>query len=224
MLRALQVNNTPAVVRIPEHSAAWAKKVLDLGPAGIVFPMVESAEMAEECVGFCRYPPRGVRGAAHTVVRASGYGIDDGYLSRCEDELFIMCQVETAKGVQRIEEIANVDGVDCIQMGPLDLSASMGYLWDPGNRKVKALMREAESRVLEVTKRKSVYLGGFAMPHDKPEHLKLRGYHMVSGAVDLGMFRKAAVEDVRRFREAVTEIGEEESDNERAKEEGYYSE
>lgn len=132
--------------------------------------------------------------------------------------------MESAKGIERIEEIANVEGVDCIQMGPLDLSASMGYLWDPGNRKVRALMKDAERRVLEMSKKKGIYLGGFAMPHDKPEQLKTRGYHMVSGAVDLGMFRKAAVEDVKRFREAVTEIGEEESDDEKTKVQGYYSE
>lgn len=135
-----------------------------------------------------------------------------------------MCQVESLKGVENIEEIAHVDGVDCIQMGPLDLSASMGYLWDPGNRKVRAVIKDAERRVLAVTKKKGVYLGGFAMPHDKPEVLKMRGYHMVAGAVDLGMFRQAAVEDVRKFREAVTEIGEEDSEDEKSKDEGYYSE
>lgn len=225
LLRSLSAASTPGVLRLPDTTAAAAKKALDLGPAGIMFPMIDSAAAAEEAVSFCRYPPRGVRGAAHTVVRASAYGIDDGYLSRIEDDLLIMCQVESAKGVENIEEIANVEGVDCIQMGPLDLSASMGYLWDPGNRKVRALMKEAEMRVLGVTKKKGVYLGGFAMPHDKPEDLKMRGYHMVAGAVDIGMFRKAAVEDVKRFREAVTEIGEEgDDDDEKTKEEGYWSE
>ncbi|GAB4834631.1 hypothetical protein Ancab_032894 [Ancistrocladus abbreviatus] len=52
--------------------------------------------------------------------------------------------VESEEGVEKIEEIAAVDGVDCIQMGPLDLSASMGYLWDPGNKKVREMMRVAE--------------------------------------------------------------------------------
>ncbi|GKC84518.1 N6-adenosine-methyltransferase MT-A70-like protein, partial [Tanacetum coccineum] len=54
-----------------------------------------------------------IRGAAHSVVRASGYGIDNGYLSNCEDELLIMCQVESEEGVKKIEEIAAVDDVDC---------------------------------------------------------------------------------------------------------------
>ncbi|GJV74642.1 N6-adenosine-methyltransferase MT-A70-like protein [Tanacetum coccineum] len=78
--------------------------------------------MLKKAVSYCRYPPNGIRGAAHSVVRASGYGIDNGYLSNCEDELLIICQVESEEGVKKIEEIAAVDGVDYVQMGPLDLS------------------------------------------------------------------------------------------------------
>lgn len=193
-----------------------------------MFPSVETPLAAQLAVSYCRFPPRGIRGSAHTVVRASAYGIDDGYLERVEDELFIMCQVETAAGVEQIEGIAGIEGVDCVQMGPLDLSASMGYLWDPGHRKVRAVLREAERRVFAVKKAAEEagavgpYLGGFAMPHDRPEELKKRGYHMVAGAVDVGMFRKAAVEDVVRFRTAI-EDGQEDGDN-KPEEESYYSE
>lgn len=121
-------------------------------------------------------------------------------------------------------------------MGPLDLSASMGYLWDSGNRKVRAALREAERKVLEARKKKvaaasdgnAAYLGGFAMQNDPPERLKLRGYHMVAGTADIAMFRKAALDDVKRFREAVMEIGEEGDDDEHEKDEkendGYWSE
>jgi 2-keto-3-deoxy-L-rhamnonate aldolase RhmA len=83
-----------------------------------------------------------------------------------------MCQVESEEGVKKAEEISAVDGVDCVQMGPLDLSASMGYLWDPGHKKVREMMREAEKGVLEG----GAYLCGFAMPHDGPINLKTRGY------------------------------------------------
>lgn len=123
---------------------------------------------------------------------------DAGYLSNYEEDLLIMCQVESVEGVEKIEEIAAVDGVDCIQMGPLDLSASVGYLWDPGHKKVREVMRKAEKAVL--AKNSGAYLAGFAMPHDRPEDLRLRGYHMVSGAVDTGMFRSAAVQDVNKFK------------------------
>ncbi|KAI6701948.1 hypothetical protein NL676_011084 [Syzygium grande] len=196
-LRALAGTGTAAILRLPESSPAWAKKALDLGPQGLMFPMIDSPELARDAVSYARFPPRGVRGAAHPVVRASKYGIEEGYLSNCEEELLVMCQVESQQSVRNVEQIAAVDGVDCIQMGPLDLSASMGYLWDPGNKKVRETMRAAEKGVLGCGQ---AYLAGFAMPFDSPDDLRKRGYHMVSGGVDVGLFRNAAVEDVKRFR------------------------
>ena len=109
----------------------------------------------------------------------------------------IMCQVETEKAAAEVERIAAVDGVDCVQMGPLDLSADLGFLFDPGNEVVRKMLGEIERKILA---KGDAYLSGFAMNYDPPEELKRRGYRMVAGAVDLGMFRKAAVEDVRRFK------------------------
>ncbi|KAG6505775.1 hypothetical protein ZIOFF_038140 [Zingiber officinale] len=183
-----------------------------------------TSRATSHAVSCCRFPPRGVRGSADTVVRASAYGLEDGYLARCVEELLVMSQVESVDAVSEIEAIAAVERVDVIQMGPLDLSGSMGYLWDPGNKKVRQVLRELERRVLGLKKRQSEanaaaeggiaslgepYLGGFAMPHDPPEELKAKGYHMVAGAVDVGLFRQAAAEDVRRFRRAELKIGEE---------------
>ncbi|CAN7092194.1 hypothetical protein BRARA_I02368 [Brassica rapa] len=200
-IRALNAAGVAAVLRLPENCPTWAKKALDLGPQGIMFPMIESRKDATKAVSYCRFPPDGIRGSAHTVVRASKYGIDEGYLGNYADELLIMCQVESAEGVKKADEIAAVDGVDCVQMGPLDLSASIGYLWDPGHKKVREMMRRAEKAVLTSDPAKGgAYLSGFAMPHDGPAAIRERGYNMVAGAVDIGLFRNAAVEDVRRFK------------------------
>lgn len=205
-LRALAATNTAAILRVPESSATWAKKALDIGPQGIMFPMIDGPKAARKAVSYCKFPPAGVRGSAHTVVRASGYGIDEGYLSNYEEELLIMCQVECEEGVKKIAEIASVDGVDCIEMGPLDLSASMGYLWDPGHKKVREVLRAAEKKVLGTKPCDGgAYLAGFAMPHDKAVDLKSRGYHMVSGTVDVGLFRNAALEDVKMFKMSLEE-------------------
>ncbi|KAK6146501.1 hypothetical protein DH2020_020370 [Rehmannia glutinosa] len=221
-LHALAATNTAAILRLPESSATWAKKALDLGPQGIMFPMIDSPKSARKAVSYCRFPPNGVRGSAHTIVRASDYGINEGYLSNYEEDLLIMCQVESEEGVKKIDEICGVDGVDCIQMGPLDLSASMGYLWDPGNKKVKEVMRGAEKAVL---KRGEAYLSGFVMPHDGAEELRRRGYHMVAGAADLALFRSAAVEDVRKFKMGLAEqVSDEEKENGKVSEEKYWSE
>ncbi|KAK4423123.1 4-hydroxy-2-oxovalerate aldolase [Sesamum alatum] len=221
-LHALAATNTAAILRVPESSATWAKKALDLGPQGIMFPMIDGPKSARKAVSYCRFPPNGVRGSAHTIVRASAYGINEGYLSNYEEELLIMCQVESEDGAKKIEEIASVDGVDCIQMGPLDLSASMGYLWDPGHKKVREVMRGAEKAVL---KGGGAYLSGFVMPHDGAEELRRRGYRMVAGAADVGLFRSAAVEDVKKFKMSLEEEeSDEQKENGEVPEEKYWSE
>uniref|UniRef100_A0A7C9DDC8 HpcH/HpaI aldolase/citrate lyase domain-containing protein n=2 Tax=Opuntia streptacantha TaxID=393608 RepID=A0A7C9DDC8_OPUST len=216
-LRALAGTLTPAILRLPETSPMWAKKALDLGPQGIMFPMIENAKDAKKAVSYCRFPPNGVRGAAHPIIRASGYGIESGYLNSVEEDLLIMCQVESEDAAEKAADIAAVEGVDCIQMGPLDLSASMGYLWDPGNKKVREMMRKIEKDVIDSldkgkNKGKGAYLSGFAMPHDSPEQLKARGYHMVSGAVDVALFRSAAVEDVKKFKMSKDHSDDEDDD------------
>ncbi|MBA0707467.1 hypothetical protein Golax_019511, partial [Gossypium laxum] len=224
MLRAVASTNTPAIIRLPESSAVWAKKALDLGPQGIMFPMIDSPKDARKAVSYCRFPPNGIRGSAHTVVRASNYGINEGYLSNYKEDLLIMCQVETVDGVKKVEEIAAVEGVDCIQMGPLDLSASLGYLWDPGHKKVREMLRTAEKEVLKSDRKDGgAFLAGFAMPHDPPEALGKRGYHMVSGAVDVGLFRNAAVEDVRKFKISLN-ADSDYSDDDKDSDEKYWSE
>ena len=225
-LRALAATRTPAILRLPESCPTWAKKALDLGPQGIMFPMIDNPKLAKKAVSYCRFPPAGVRGSAHTVVRASSYGINAGYLSNYEEELLIMCQVESEEAVKKVEDIAAVDGVDCIQMGPLDLSASMGYLWDPGNKKVREMMKTAEKGVLGTKKnaREGAYLAGFAMPHDSPDDLRSRGYHMVSGTVDLGLFRSAAVEDVKKFKAGLKKASDNEKENAKEDDVKYWSE
>ncbi|CAJ1932524.1 unnamed protein product [Sphenostylis stenocarpa] len=223
-LHALASTNTAAILRIPESTAAWAKKALDLGPQGIMFPMIDSAHSAHQAVSYCRYPPDGLRGAAHPIVRASKYGLDEGYIGTYLDELLIMCQVESEEGVANAGEIAAVDGLDCVQMGPLDLSASLGYLWDPGNKRVREVLREAERKVLESRNddvESGAYLAGFATAFDGARNMRSRGYRMVSGAVDVGLFRSAAAEDVNAFKMSGSESDEGE---EKEGDEKYWSE
>ena len=196
-LRALSSTQTPSIIRVACNDPTLIKKTLDLGPDGIMIPMVESASEAAMAVSACRYPPRGIRGAAHPVARASSYGLDHSYLARCEQdtEFLVILQIETEAAVGCISEIAAVDGVDCLMVGPTDLSASVGYLHDPGHRSVKELQHRAEKAVLSAGG--GVYLAGFAMRDDPPVELFARGCHMVSGAVDIAMFRDAALADVK---------------------------
>ncbi|OMO79844.1 hypothetical protein CCACVL1_13365 [Corchorus capsularis] len=199
-LQALSATQTPAILRLPENSPSWAKKALDLGPDGLMFPLINDPESAKAAVASCRYPPAGIRGNAHSVVRASKYGLDSDYLEKYERELLIMCQVESEEAAKRAGDIAAVEGVDCVMIGPSDLSASMGYIRDPWNKKVKEIMEAAESRVLGSGE---AYLAGFSRPYDSPNEMRKRGYNIVCGGVDLALFRNAVVEDVKKFKNMV---------------------
>ncbi|CAH8382893.1 unnamed protein product [Eruca vesicaria subsp. sativa] len=202
-IRAIEAAGCSSVVRVPDISQAWAKKALDLGAGGIMFPMVENGRSASDAVSFCRYRPDGVRGCAYTVVRDSKFGFDQAYLANYVDDLLVMCQIESEEGVKNVDEIVAVDGMDCVMMGPRDLSASLGLLHDPSNPKVKSAMRTAETAVLASDPvNGGAYLAGMASAHDTSKDLWSRGYHIVLGSADVSLFKKAAVDDVKANKKA----------------------
>jgi 2-keto-3-deoxy-L-rhamnonate aldolase RhmA len=128
------IESTPAapIVRVAWNDPVQFKRVLDLGPSGIMVPYVQSAEEARRAVAAMRYPPAGVRGVA-SMHRACGFGSDfDEYFRRADSQLLTVVQIETAAAVDHVDEIAAVDGVDVLFVGPMDLSISLGIArqWD----------------------------------------------------------------------------------------------
>lgn len=205
-IHALTAANTPVVIRVPENSHVWVKKVLDLGPAGIVFPLINDADQAQRAVSYCRYPTRGVRGVATPIVRASRFGIDEDYSGRYEKDLLILCQVETEESVKNVKKIAAVDGVDGVMVGPYDLSASVGCMTNPNAERVQGLMRTIESTVLGFKKKDNggPFLAGFAIGPDGSEDFRRRGYQCIRGACDVVSFKNACLADVRKFKKGLT--------------------
>jgi 4-hydroxy-2-oxoheptanedioate aldolase len=125
-IQAAGIHNAPAIVRIAWNEAPRFKRVLDLGAAGIMVPYVTSAREAEQAAASMRYPPAGIRGVAR-FNRACGFGQEfDTYFKQANDNLLTVVQIETRDSVEQAEEIAAVDGVDVLFVGPLDLSVNMG--------------------------------------------------------------------------------------------------
>ncbi|MFJ4224405.1 HpcH/HpaI aldolase/citrate lyase family protein [Microbacterium sp. NPDC089695] len=116
------------VVRVPANDAVAIKQVLDLGAQNIIVPMVSSADEARAAVAATRYPPEGVRGVGSALARSARWNRVDGYLGDAAAHTSLTVQIETAAGVAAAAEIATVDGVDAVFVGPSDLSASMGLL------------------------------------------------------------------------------------------------
>ena len=114
------------VVRIAWNDAVLFKRVLDLGVSGVMAPMVNSAEEARRAAVAMRFPPEGVRGVAR-MNRASEFGPSfTDYFKNANSKLPTIVQIETKAAIENLDEVAAVDGVDVLFVGPLDLSVSLG--------------------------------------------------------------------------------------------------
>lgn len=123
--------NTGSIVRVPGNDKVHLKRVLDLGVDGVLVPRIETAEGARSLVDAVTYPPEGDRGIASG--RASDYGEDfQDYVEHASDLVVTIAQIETKRGVENASEIAAVDGIDAVFLGPADLSGSLGVFaqWD----------------------------------------------------------------------------------------------
>jgi 4-hydroxy-2-oxoheptanedioate aldolase len=145
-LQAVAPYPVAPIVRPVINDVALVKRFLDIGAQTLLIPYVQSAAEAEAAVAAMRYPPRGVRGVS-TLTRATGYGRVPDYLARAEDELCLLVQIETRAGLDALEAIAAVDGVDGLFIGPSDLAASLGHLGNPSHPEVIAAVEDAIARI-----------------------------------------------------------------------------
>ncbi|WP_454692466.1 HpcH/HpaI aldolase family protein [Achromobacter aloeverae] len=129
------------VVRMPVNDTVMVKRLLDAGARSLMFPNIQNAEEARTAVAATRYPPAGVRGFS-TVSRATRFGRVKDYASRAHEAIYTIVQVETPQAIANAAEIAAVEGVDCVFVGPNDLAANMGYLG-------KASAPEVQQKILE---------------------------------------------------------------------------
>jgi len=127
-LQAVAVYPSTPVVRVPTADAVIIKQVLDIGAQNLLVPMVSSASQARAVVEAVRYPPRGVRGVGSALSRSARWNRVDDYLQSADSHISLTVQIETAAAVEAAADIAAVDGVDAIFIGPSDLSASMGLI------------------------------------------------------------------------------------------------
>lgn len=125
---ATNAGGCSAFVRVPDHEVAHVKPVLECGPDGIIFPMVNTVEQAEHCVAMCQYPPKGIRGFG--PLRAVNYNEKnfDEYIRTVDQSFLRIMQCEHIEAVRNLDEILEVPGVDLIICGPMDLSASVNKI------------------------------------------------------------------------------------------------
>jgi 2-dehydro-3-deoxyglucarate aldolase len=186
-LQALKDSSSAPVVRPPWSEPVIIKRLLDIGFYNFLMPWIETAEQARAAVAATRYPPQGMRGMG-TGHRSNRYGYVADYFTTINDNISVMVQIESAKGVDNAEAIAAIDGIDALFIGPSDLSAAMGFMGQPNHPDVQAAM----ARVLAAGNEHKKAVGILAPVEDDARRYLEQGMTFVAVGGDVGLLRTAS--------------------------------
>ena len=195
MVRAVEYHESNAIVRVPWNDPIRIKRTLDVGPTGLLIPMIETEDEARAAVESMQYPPDGIRGMASS--RASEYGLRfEDYVETANETLLAILQIETKRGVTNAADIAAVEGVDALLIGPADLSASLGSVgdWD------STVVTDAIETVLDTS---SVPVGTLAVADGEIDRWITRGFDFVIVGIDANYLVRGAREAKETFETAI---------------------
>jgi 2-dehydro-3-deoxyglucarate aldolase len=187
VLQALAGTKMLPVVRVPWNEPVVVKRVLDAGAATLMFPFIQSGDEARSAVAATRYPPEGVRGMA-AGCRATRFGTLPNYLRAANQNIGVIVQIETPQAVERVDEIAEVEGVDALFVGPGDLSAALGHIGELTHPAVMRLMSRAVQRCKAVGRP----VGTLGASPEMVAQYRALGFDFVAVSSDIGFMIRAA--------------------------------
>ncbi len=197
LLQAMAGSPTTNMMRVPWNDPVYLKRALDAGVESVMIPAIETREQAEQAVRACRYPPRGFRGSAYQIVRGASYGIGaPDYRETAHDNLLIILQIESKRAVDNVEQIAAVDGVDMLLIGPNDLAGSVGKLGNIEDPEVMALVARTEAAAKTAGRK----LGSIAFAGRTPQQMFDHGYDLIVASTDMLFIREGALAEVKAHR------------------------
>ena len=187
LLRYMEAAELPAIVRVPSRHYHHIARALDMGAEGIMLPMVGTAEEAARIAAHAKYPPLGHRGVALGVAhdRYRG-GAPVTKLRAANNRVSVFVLVETREGVENVEEIAAVDGIDGIWIGHFDLSTSLGI---PGQFDHPDLIA-AEDRVARACVKNKKSFGCLVMNVERGIAVYHAGYDMICYSGDVWLLQE----------------------------------
>jgi len=186
-LQAMGRGTASPVVRAAWNDAVLIKRILDIGAQSILLPYVQTAEEARRAVQAVRYPPRGIRGVSASS-RASQFGRVKDYLSRADEEICLIVQIETRVALDQLEAISETDGVDGVFIGPADLSASLGHLGNPQHPETQSALQDAAQRLTRLGKPAGILA---VVEADARRYIEW-GYNFVAVGVDTTLLANSA--------------------------------
>ena len=181
-------NQISPLIRIPEVSYNYVARALDLGASGIMAPMVNTAEEAMKVVKSSKYPPEGIRGAGFGFAH-DNYNNQNPlkYIKKANDELINIIQIETKYGLENVELIAAIDGVDCLWVGHFDLTNFLGI---PGDF-TSSIYLDAIKRVVEAGKINKKSLGIMVNNNDELEMYSELGFNMIAVGTEMNILSRS---------------------------------
>jgi 2-dehydro-3-deoxyglucarate aldolase len=195
-LMALKDSTSAPFVRPPWNDTVLIKRLLDVGCHNFLIPMVETAEQARAAVAATRYPPEGVRGVSVSQ-RSNHYGAVPDYFAQANRNMTVVVQIETRAGVAAAAQIAAVEGIDALFVGPGDLAAAYGHLGHPNDPEVQT----AIAAVLAATKSAGKPTGILAPAEADARRYLAQGMTLVAVGSDLGILRMQTQALADKFRD-----------------------
>lgn len=195
VLQAVGNTRMVPVLRVPWNDAVIVKRVLDAGAHTLLFPFVQNADEARRAVAATRYPPLGVRGVAG-MSRATRYGTQRLDTQTANAGVALILQLETPQALDALEEIAAVEGVDALFIGPADLSAAMGHGGDTRHPAVQKVVAQAAERARAA----GIPIGTLAGTPEMATQVRAAGFDFVGLGSDLGLLVHAAQASLHALR------------------------
>jgi 4-hydroxy-2-oxoheptanedioate aldolase len=198
MLQVINAHDIPAFVRIPwKSNFAVAMHAVDYGAQGVIVPMVDTAEEAAAIVGALHYPPEGERSWAPVRARLL---LEDYSPAKANEHVFCFVMIETRSGLEHIDEILAVPGVDGAYIGPNDLSVSHGGPPLPNSK--NALLSELAEQVLEACKRSGRVAGFHTDGPDEALYWASRGFQVLHVSNDAGLILAGSAANMAKITDA----------------------
>ena len=195
-LQSIAAYPSQAVVRPPIGSVQLIKQLLDIGAQTLLIAMVETVEQAELMVKAVRYPPEGVRGVGAALARATRWNSIPNYYATAHENICLLIQIESVTGLENLDEILKVDGIDGVFIGAVDLSATMGYQGDPNHAEVQNAVVDAIKRIRQSGKAAGI----LSTQHEVTQMYLELGTEFVAVGVDTSVLMNSLRELLAKYK------------------------
>ena len=189
MFAAISTTNTAPLMRVAWNTPGDVMRALDAGAYGVICPNVESVEECQRFVGACRYPPEGYR--SYGPKRGLLYGGPD-YVHHANETVLAIIQIETLKGLERVDEIAQVKGLDMLYIGPSDLGLALGR--EARQNQTDPVVMQAVDKILAAAKKAGLHAGMHCTSAEYAKEMIERGFDFVTVISDENLLARGATE------------------------------